>query len=262
METEQARQAVDDLREELRSLREYSAASRTEATAALETASAARAAGSGGERRIEELRKEVAAVLATIQEFKAGFEESRQAAIAARRDAEQARAAAETVGTQNQATTERFTEVWRDILNHGPDAPVKVPPPIKPPPRKRAPKKEPVVEREPRTGFDDSPHPMAILGLDGRFAQLNPPFTRLVGYNEHEFGKAVWPSVHDRKTYREQYDQLQELASGKLETVKLQSTYMHGQGLMVPIVGELTVIRDEAGKPDHLLLVAEDRQTS
>ena len=104
----------------------------------------------------------------------------------------------------------------------------------------------------PAAGTTNADVTLAILGLDGRFTQLNPPFTRLVGYNEHEFGKAVWPSVHDRKTYREQYVQLQALASGKLETVKLQSTYMHGQGLMVPVVGTLKVVPGEDGRPLHM----------
>ena len=49
---------------------------------------------------------------------------------------------------------------------------------------------------------------MAILGLDGKFKELNPAFTKLVGYKEHEFTKAAWPSPHDRKDYKDQLEQL------------------------------------------------------
>ena len=45
-----------------------------------------------------------------------------------------------------------------------------------------------------------------------------------------------------------------------MEGVVVQSTYMHGQGLMVPVIGELTVVRSEDGKPSHLLLRAEERE--
>ena len=45
---------------------------------------------------------------------------------------------------------------------------------------------------------------MAILALDGKFKELNPAFTKLVGYKEHEFTKAAWPSPHDRRDYKEQ----------------------------------------------------------
>jgi hypothetical protein len=37
---------------------------------------------------------------------------------------------------------------------------------------------------------------------------------------------------------------------------------MHGQGLMVPVVGKLTVAPGEDGLPSHLVLEAEDRHTS
>ena len=49
---------------------------------------------------------------------------------------------------------------------------------------------------------------MAILGLDGKFKELNPAFTKLVGYKEHEFTKAAWPSPHDRRDYKDQLEQL------------------------------------------------------
>ena len=103
--------------------------------------------------------------------------------------------------------------------------------------------------------------PLAILGLDGRFRELNPAFARLVGYQENAFGKAVWPSPHDRAGYQQQQEQLRQLAMGEIDSVSVQSTYMHGQGLMVPVVGTLKAVPGEDGRPLHLLLEAEDRHT-
>ena len=59
---------------------------------------------------------------------------------------------------------------------------------------------------------------MAVLNLKGKFCELNPAFSKLVGYQEHEFLKAVWPSVHDRAVYKEQTEQLgaaQDAASSR-----------------------------------------------
>jgi PAS domain S-box-containing protein len=100
---------------------------------------------------------------------------------------------------------------------------------------------------------------MAVLGLDGKFRELNPTFAKLVGYQETEFMKAAWPSPHDRSVYKQQQEELTQLASGEIESVTVQSTYMHGQGLMVPVVGKLTAVPGEDGLPLHLLLEAEDR---
>ena len=100
---------------------------------------------------------------------------------------------------------------------------------------------------------------MAILALDGKFKELNPAFAKLVGYQEHEFAKAAWPSPHDRRDYKDQLEQLSRLAKGELREVEVQSTYMHGQGLMVPVIGKLAVVAGEDGLPSHLVLTAEER---
>jgi hypothetical protein len=55
---------------------------------------------------------------------------------------------------------------------------------------------------------------------------------------------------------------LRQLASGEIDSVDVQSTYMHGQGLMVPVVGTLKVVPGEDGLPLHLMLEAEERHTS
>jgi len=40
----------------------------------------------------------------------------------------------------------------------------------------------------------------------------------------------------------------------------VQSTFMHGQGLMVQVNGEITAVKGEDGLPSHLLLRAEERE--
>ena len=126
---------------------------------------------------------------------------------------------------------------------------------IQKPPEKPAP--EP---RALRPGFDDEAAPLAVIGVDGRFKQMNPSFCRLVGYQEHEFAKAAWPSPHDRHIYVQQQQDFADLVSGKLEHVAVESTFMHGQGLMVPVVGDITAVKGVDGMPSHLLLRAEERE--
>ena len=102
---------------------------------------------------------------------------------------------------------------------------------------------------------------MAILALNGKFKELNPAFTKLVGYTEHEFMKAAWPSPHDRKDYKDQLEQLRRLGVGELQAVEVTSTYMHGQGLMVPVVETPDARYRRRRGPVHLVLEAEDRVT-
>jgi len=249
-------QEAADLRAELSSLREHATAARAEAAAAREAAAGARGAGATDERTVHELRAEVHAALATMQELRLGFEEARQAAVAARRDAEQARAAAERAGAAGELATERFAQAWQKLLIT-PPAPSRPGSGVRAPARPAVAEKATSPERAPREGFDDDPRPLAVLDLKGRYRELNPSFAKLVGYREHEFAKATWPSVLDRPTYAECRAELDAMAAGDRERAEVLASYMHGQGVMVLIRGEVTLVRDAAGKPDHLLMVAE-----
>jgi PAS domain S-box-containing protein len=114
-------------------------------------------------------------------------------------------------------------------------------------------KKETEPEREPRPGFDDVKQPKAVIGLDGRFRELNQAFTDLVGYSEAEFHQAVWPPVMDRANLDKHREQMKDMLSGKIESADIKTGYVHAQGLLVPVVGTITLVR-ENGEPAHFLL--------
>ena len=209
-----------------------------------------------GERRLEAMGAEVTFALKSLEEIKAGLTSAGQAAVIARREAEQAKKAAQNAG---EGSKDNVTEVFAQLLglaakkgNTGVHRRPSNPGTKKPGPSKR----------EPRHGFDDAAAADGHAVPGGQVPRAQPAFAKLVGYQEHEFGKATWPSPHDRTVYEQQQEQLSQLASGEIESVTVQSTYMHGQGLMVPVVGELSVVPGEDGLPLHLLLEAEDRHTT
>jgi PAS domain S-box-containing protein len=233
-------------------MREETAAVRAQAELANAVAEKARSTAEAAkieDERVEALQAEVQFAISTMEEMKAGLTSAGQAALVARREAEQAKKAAEHAG---DGTGEHVTAVFREILGLAAKG--------RPRGLQRPADDTPPEPREPRHGFDDETVPMAVIGTDGKFKELNPSFCRLVGYQEHEFAKAAWPSPHDRQVYAQQQEQFSELISGGLESVPVQSTYMHGQGLMVPVVGEITAVKGEDGLPSHLLLRAEERE--
>jgi len=107
--------------------------------------------------------------------------------------------------------------------------------------------------REPRPGFDDLAQPTARIGLDGRFQELNQAFSDLVGYSEGEFQQAVWPPVMDRANLDKHRQQMKDMLGGKMESADVKTGYVHAQGLLVPVVGTITLVR-ENGEPSHFLL--------
>jgi PAS domain S-box-containing protein len=242
---EQAGAGVAELRQELSGVRTQAELANAVAEKARATAEQARLE----EEKVNALQAEVQFAISTMDEMKAGLTSAGQAALVARREAEQAKKAAENAG---DGTGEHVTAVFREILGLAAKG--------RPRTIQRVAEEPPREPREPRHGFDDEPAPMAMIGTDGRFRELNPSFCRLVGYQEHEFAKAVWPSPHDRQLYAQQQEQFSDLISGTLESVPVQSTFMHGQGLMVQVIGEITAVKGEDGLPSHLLLRAEERE--
>jgi PAS domain S-box-containing protein len=257
-ELDSARADLTALRQESSKILEEVAMSRQQAQAAMQRAQA-------GDQRIESLSSELTFALATLDELKAGLTSAGQAAIIARREAESAKKAAVAESEKNN---ERVSEVFREIIGlaarsggsgGGGGGNVLRRAELG---KLRAKRESEIVEvptRAPRHGFDDVTQPLAVLNLKGKFCELNSAFSKLVGYQEHEFLKAVWPSVHDRAVLAEQTEQLRQMVAGELEGIEFQSSYMHSQGLMVAVDGELTLVRDDSGEPVSLLLTAKER---
>jgi PAS domain S-box-containing protein len=122
--------------------------------------------------------------------------------------------------------------------------------------RPRAPlfgKREVAPQREQRPGFDDAKQPMAKIGLDGRFQELNQAFSDLLGYTEVEFQQAVWPPVMDRANLDTHRQQMKDMLAGTIESAAINTGYVHAQGLLVPVRGTLSLVR-ENGEPAHFVL--------
>lgn len=262
----ETRTDIADLRDEASTLRGDGVALRALVAETAATVEGAAGVAAQEQDRIGDLALELAAMRSVMESYRKDLDDARIAAATARHEAEQARRAAESGKQAREAEGNKLNEAVAQLfgaaaaagagasnrrsseanvrsLNSNRAAAAKPAPPV----------------REPRAGFDDAAQPSALLGLDGRFKLLNPGFVKLIGYPEHEFTDARWPSVHDRATLVEQERQLQGLAAGELDTVPVQSSYLHGQGLMVLVDGDLALVRDADGQPLNLLLTARER---
>src|SRR5919204_102269 len=101
-----AQAGVDALRAELAGVREAADAVRSDAADA-------RAASRRGEERIEAMQAELTFALKSMEDLKQGLMSAGQAAVIARREAEQAKKAAQSAG---EGSSERVTEVFQQIL--------------------------------------------------------------------------------------------------------------------------------------------------
>ena len=57
----------------------------------------------------------------------------------------------------------------------------------------------------------------------------------------------------DRANIDKHREQMKDMLAGKMESVDIKTGYVHAQGLLVPVVGTLTLVR-EKNEPAHFLL--------
>jgi PAS domain S-box-containing protein len=228
-----------------------------------------REAQTGGESAAERATASLEAVRALADELRAEVADAREAAAraqeaaneaadaaaveakVARVQAEAARVHSEEAGGHAHAARE-VAEAWASAAEkHGRGASdnghVKAE-------RAEKPKKAETPSREPRSGFDDAQNAMAVIGLDGRFQELNPKFSELVGYREQDFQTASWPPVADRANLDHHREQMRAMLAGELNSVDVNTGYVHAQGLLVPVAGTLAVERDDDGDARQFLL--------
>jgi PAS domain S-box-containing protein len=110
--------------------------------------------------------------------------------------------------------------------------------------------------REPRPGFDDVNEPRATIEMDGHFRELNQAFSDLVGYSEQDFKSASWPPVMDRANLPKHREQMKRMIAGEIESAEVNTGYVHAQGLLVPVIGTISLVKVD-GEPDHFLLAAK-----
>ena len=106
-----------------------------------------------------------------------------------------------------------------------------------------------------RSELDDSAQPPATIALDGRFESINPAFESLWATREADFRHARWPSLADREHACRSIGRCSPAwRPVSSRAPRVETVYMHGQGLTVPVKGSWSSVRSEGGAPRHLLL--------
>ena len=200
---------------------------------------------------------EVTFALKSLEEIKAGLTSAGQAAVIARREAEQAKKAAQNAG---EGSKDNVTEVFAQLLGLA---------------AKKGNSRHPPAPVEPRHEEARAVQARAAARLRRRRRSRWPRCPWRASSASSTPRLPNWSAIRSTSSARRpgrrrttapctssSRSSWHSWPPGEIESVTVQSTYMHGQGLMVPVVGKLSAVPGEDGLPLHLLLEAEDRHTS
>ncbi|WP_052519469.1 PAS domain-containing sensor histidine kinase [Archangium violaceum] len=109
-----------------------------------------------------------------------------------------------------------------------------------------------------RTSFEDAPIGMALVGLDGRFLNVNGSLCGIVGYSHKElitktFQDITWPEdleLHLANAHR--------LLQGEISSYQMEKRYIHKDGHRVTILLTGSLVRGARGEPLHYIEQLQD----
>lgn len=109
-----------------------------------------------------------------------------------------------------------------------------------------------------RVAFDHAPVGMGIAGLDGRFWSANLALAELTGTRLSQLRRATLTSLLHPDEIESSVAGLQALAEGATTVHVTEKRLLHADGHEIPASVHVAVIRDSAGRPQHLLVQLQD----
>jgi PAS domain S-box-containing protein len=103
-----------------------------------------------------------------------------------------------------------------------------------------------------RQAFQSSPLGMALVDLDGRFAQVNDAFCEMTGYAEHDllalgFHRVVHPGDIDAVV-----DRVHAMLAGAVQAERWGRRVVRGDGQHISVMIAVSLVRGPDGEPAQL----------
>lgn len=109
-----------------------------------------------------------------------------------------------------------------------------------------------------RRSFEDSGIGMAIVSLDGRFLQVNNSLLEMLGYEPDVLVGARFQDITHPEDLAEDLDYYEKTLNGTLNNYVMEKRYLDAQGNAVWGRLNVSIVRDQAGKPIHFIAQIEN----
>ncbi|MGC4074677.1 MAG: PAS domain S-box protein [Nibricoccus sp.] len=99
---------------------------------------------------------------------------------------------------------------------------------------------------------------MALVGLDGRWLQVNPAVCQILGYNAQELFAKTFQDITHPDDLRNDLALLRQLVAGERSFYQMEKRYFHREGRVVWGRLTVTLVRRADGTPVHFISQIED----
>ena len=113
-------------------------------------------------------------------------------------------------------------------------------------------------ERRFRLSFENAPIGKAIVGLDGRWIDVNNALCSMFGYSEQEFLVSSFQDITHPDDLERDLTHVRDLLAGRGNSYRMEKRYFHKLGHEIDAQLDVAVQRDEQGQPVHFISQIQD----
>lgn len=106
--------------------------------------------------------------------------------------------------------------------------------------------------------FNSSSIGVAVLDTNTRFRQANPAFCAITGYTEQELLGLDWSELTHPDDRAAMQSEIHRLLVSEMASFSLEERYYGKDDRIVWVRNSVSVMRDAAGKPENLIILADD----
>jgi diguanylate cyclase (GGDEF)-like protein/PAS domain S-box-containing protein len=106
--------------------------------------------------------------------------------------------------------------------------------------------------------FTYAPIGMALVDMAGRLLRVNDALCRITGYTSEEICERSFTELSDPHDTDLDARHLAELISGRVASYQVEKPYRHAWGHLVWVQLSVSLVRDDAGQPRHLIAQVQD----
>ncbi len=124
--------------------------------------------------------------------------------------------------------------------------------------RKRAEEALRESERLFRGSFDDASIGMALVGIDGRWLQVNRALCEIVGYSEEELLEKSFQEITHPDDLEADLEYVRRMLAGEIRTYQMEKRYLHKDGRVVWILLNVSLMRGKDDEPLYFIGQMQD----
>ncbi|RQO69400.1 histidine kinase [Pedobacter sp. KBW06] len=110
-----------------------------------------------------------------------------------------------------------------------------------------------ISDQQFRGAFEHAPIGMAIVGLDGKWIQVNKSLSKMLGYRPAELMRITFQDLTHPEDLNKDLNALNKLVNGKKDTYEMEKRYFHKDGSTIYAILSVSIVRDQFGEPLHFV---------